>query len=653
MSIRGFNINPQINRLALDGTLQTTNRKLDNLINVTGTDSEVLEEIKTEIQATNTELETMNTTLNTANDKYDQSNEKLDNIIEEAELLKRQEVENITDYDFDLFNDTLVPQAPIPPANPYIKDPFGRNAWYLNNIEAGSTQLYWYATDNPFGFKSNSVLTLGQIVEGGGFYFAMYIDKVDASLSLPIFGVYTTPTGSGDAVPGFYKSRKTYGIATNQKLFSGELIVCYNSITILDKIKNVLPTCRRVLLSQSTSVGPAGNDETIRYMSINNDSLTPPGDVQWSVVGAGWYDGSSSPVIRHFRFSVNRQQQEQSVQDILTHTLLSNTNAILENMNEKIFIVNTSDISGSVSILNQITDYATNTTLEDLKDEVVNTNDKLENIHDDIKDTEDLIRDVKEVLQDIENNTGDTNDKLTQLNIFNKSLLVQQVQNNTIHYMMCSRTGGGDTSGSLIVSTERTGHILPLLTAEKFKLQSSNDLNKAFPAQGLRQVKITGLDGSGNIQSEFMETNGVTEVNTNFDYIHIYDMQAVLGNMTSGSVFIKRSSDNVKYVQISDQGLTYSNGFFMVPKNYKAVISSIIGNDFVSSNLYILKYTASTQTRNAIFRFYNRNNSNLIFENGLGIQLNELESFYLWNTEATNDVTHYNIKVELIPPSQL
>jgi hypothetical protein len=336
-------------------------------------------------------------------------------------------------------------------------------------------------------------------------------------------------------------------------------------------------------------------------------------------------------------------------------------------MNEKLVIVNTSDISGSVSILNNITDYATQTTLEDVAisvefsntklDEIYNENiiqnTKLDDIKDEIINTNDKLNVIHEVLQDIENNTGDTTDKINQLNIFNKSLLVQPVQNNIIHYMMCSRTGGGDTSGSLIVSTERTGHILPLLTAQKFKLQSSNDLNIAFPPQGLRQVKITGLDASGNIQSEFMETNGVTEVNTNFDYIHIYDMQAVLGNMTSGSVFIKRSSDNIKYVQISDQGLTYSNGFFMVPKNYKAVIASIIGNDFVSSNLYILKYTANTQTRNAIFRFYNRNSSNLIFENGLGIQLNELESFYLWNTEATNDVTHYNIKVELIPLSQL
>lgn len=207
--------------------------------------------------------------------------------------------ENDTLYDFDVWGSVLVPPAP-PPANPYIKDPYNRNSWYLQNNVVGATSLYWYSTDSPFGFRANSTLTLGQLTESGGFYFALYIDKVDVNQGLPIFGLYTTPTGSGDHVPGFYRSRKTYGVLGTEKLYAGELIVCYTSITVLDKIGNILPTCRRVQLTETTSVGPVGNSETIRYLTINNDSAAAANACRWSIVRAGWTDGTQ---VRNFRFT--------------------------------------------------------------------------------------------------------------------------------------------------------------------------------------------------------------------------------------------------------------------------------------------------------------------------------------------------------------
>ena len=631
---RDRNINSAVSvinsRLATETTLR-------ELINLQGADNETLENIESEIQTSNTELQTINTTLNTGNDKVDQSNQKLDNIIEEAELLQKQHPENVTNYDFDIFSSQLVPSVPIAPANNYIKDPYNRNSWYLNNVNTpGNTQLYWFASDQPFAYKTGSTFTLGQIIEGGGFYFSLYIDKVDDSLSLPIFGVYTTPTGSGDAVPSFYKSRKTYRIATNQKVYSGELIVCYNSVTVLDKIKNVLPTCRRVLLTQSSSVGPVSNDETIRFMSINHDSLAPSSVVQWSIVGAGIYDGSlSNPILRHFTFTTSTQQiGEQQVNDTGTQTLLTNTNETLGIINDKI---------GSL---------ATEETLDDVKDEIKDTNDKLNVIHDDIIDTEDLIRDVKEILQDIETNTGATTGKISQLNVFNKSLLVQQVQNNKIHYMMSSRSGGGDTSGPLIVQNERTTtHILPLLVAERFIVQSSNDLNNFVGNLGLYNVKIEGVGADGNLDSELLDVNGVNPVQSSKNYFHINKIEARLGNLSSGQVFVKRQ-DGVIYCQLSDGGLVLGNGFFMMPSDYEGYIQSMFGNDLVASNMFIVKYNANSHTRNPIYRFFNRSNVSLIFEAGLGIPLAPREAIYLWNNETTGDTTHYNFKIEMVPLSQ-
>jgi len=58
--------------------------------------------------------------------------------------------------------------------------------------------------------------------------------------ALPIFGVYTTPTGVDDYAPGLFKSRLMYEMQDN-KLYSGELVVLYNNVSILEKNKNIHP----------------------------------------------------------------------------------------------------------------------------------------------------------------------------------------------------------------------------------------------------------------------------------------------------------------------------------------------------------------------------------------------------------------------------
>ena len=71
----------------------------------------------------------------------------------------------------------------------------------------GASNVSWYSSDAPYSFRGNSNLTLLNLTIEGGFYIVMYIDKVNSQNALPIFAIYTTPTGTGDAVPGFYKSR--------------------------------------------------------------------------------------------------------------------------------------------------------------------------------------------------------------------------------------------------------------------------------------------------------------------------------------------------------------------------------------------------------------------------------------------------------------
>jgi hypothetical protein len=544
--------------------------------------------------------------------------------------IQKQEQVNINSFDFDLFKDILVPQLPIPPTNEYIKDPFLRNGWFLKNlVSGGNTQLYFFSSDDNFGYRANSIITLGQ-VENNGIYVAMYIDNVVSNQYL-IVGIYTKPQNDGqDAVPTFYRSRISYSVSPSAKLYAGELVVLYTNPAILPHISAILPNARRVPMSVSQSVGLANPLEEIRFLSINHNSDAPQNSIEWCLTNSGFSNGETT---RHFKFSVNTGTTEQSVSDVQTHTELSNTNLKLETTNQNLINANI--------------------TLDNIRDEIENTNDKLDVIHDDIKDTEDLIRDVKEVLQDIEINTGATTDKISQLNVFNKSLLVQQVQNNKIHYMMSSRSGGGDTGGALIVQDERTtAHILPLLTAQKFIVQSSNDVNNFVGNLGLYRVKIEGVGDDGNLDSELIDVNGVNEVQSSKNYFHINKLEAILGNLSSGQVFVKRQ-DGIKYCQLSDVGLVLGNGFFMMPSNYEGYIQSMFGNDLTQTNMFIIKYNALSHTRNPIYRFFNRSNVSLIFEAGLGLKLEPREAIYLWNaTEVSTDTTHYNFKIEMVPLSQ-
>jgi hypothetical protein len=519
--------------------------------------------------------------------------------------IQKQEQVNINNFDFDLFKDVLVAQLPIPPKNEYIKDPFLRDGWFLKNLVAGgNTQLYFFSSDDNFGYRANSIITLGQ-VENNGLYVAMYIDNVVSNEYL-ILGIYTKPQNDGlDAVPTFYRSRISYSVSPSAKLYAGELVVLYTNPNILSHISAILPNARRVPMSITQSVGLANPNEEIRFLSINHNSEAPQNSIEWCLTNAGFSNGETT---RHFKFSVSRGTTgEQQVSDVQTHTILTNTNETLGIINDKI---------GSLA-------------------------------------TEETLDDVKEILQDIETNTGATTDKISQLNIFNKSLLCQFVQNNQIHYMMSSRSGGGDTGGALIVQDERTtSHILPLLIAQKFIVQSSNDVNNFVGNLGLYRVRIEGVGEDGNLDSELIDVNGVNEVQSSKNYFHINKIEAVLGNLSSGQVFVKRQ-DGVKYCQLSDGGLVLGNGFFMMPSDYQGYIQSMFGNDLTTTNMFIVKYNALSHTRNPIYRFFNRSNVSLIFEAGLGLKLEPREAVYLWNaTDVSTDTTHYNFKIEMIKLSQ-
>jgi hypothetical protein len=575
-------------------TKLASERTLRELVDLQGTDTDALENIESEIQTTNTELQTINTTLNTGNEKTDQSNEKLDNIIEEAELLKRQEVETSTTFDISQWAPILQADS----TNPYIEDPqVNRQGWYYINTVQGGSNLYWYSSDAPYGFKSGSELKYGQITEGGGFYVVMWVDKVDGISGLPIFSLYTTPTGSNDKVPSFYKSRQTHQPKATEKLFAGELVLFYNSITILDKIKNVYPTARRVQMSVSgvdTLTPMIGNDETIRFLSINGDSLSPVENQQWCVASAGWFNGVD--VVRHYKF-INLKTIN-GVSDVVSHNLLENTANAVGFSNIKLDEIYNENI-------------IQNTRLEENKQELVKINNKL-------------------------------NNKITLIN--------EWFDLNRLISINCIST---PTDIGSMVGGWAGGHIafnnIPFETKVNFEVVSNN-ANDTLLGSGCRLVRVYGLDEEYNPIIDNISLNGTTPVPLTKQFNHINLISPISfgsGQAVAGEVIIRTAQAPV--VQYGSMGSNQvSTGWFKCPGNFRAVLNGVNYTSNSSSSIITI-----ILVRNNVSNAYHTIGR---YDCGLSLNinypiwtLNPGESVYIFQTSAHQSKAVMTF--ELIPPS--
>ena len=340
---------------------------------------------------------------------------------QELQLLKKEDV-NYINYEISTIGSTLWADS----VNPYIQDPvLQRQGWYyVNSPNVGGSNLYWYSSDAPYSFKSGSELTLQNLTIDGGFYSVMWIDKVNTTDVLPIFAIYTTSTGVDDYAPGFYKSRLTYEIQ-DAKLYSGEIIVLYSNVSILDKIKNVYPNARRILLTQTTVNGGVLSAEKIRYLTINGDSGASLNTQQWVINSCGWYDGLST--LNHYKFVVNASSGGSMTNYALESSqlnVLSNVNSVRTNTSDT--AVNTLDIgnntsnidtqfnvlnSETLSIKNNTGDIAVNTL--GISNDTININSNLGIIKTNTDNIDSNTLDIATNTDEISFNTGNIDGKLT------------------------------------------------------------------------------------------------------------------------------------------------------------------------------------------------------------------------------------------------
>ena len=161
---------------------------------------------------------------------------------------------------------------------PGIEDPSGqlRNGWYYTNAAAGQ-KINWYYFDGI----NNATVTLGNLSA----YAVMTFDSLS---SMPILGVYTKPTGSGDVIPSFAHSRVSYTVS------SAGLVTGKKYLVYFGENPTVHPELPRVQLAKSTtsSAGSQSATEEVLTVSFGSNSGASVNSVKFMTESLGIWSSS-------------------------------------------------------------------------------------------------------------------------------------------------------------------------------------------------------------------------------------------------------------------------------------------------------------------------------------------------------------------------
>jgi hypothetical protein len=179
-----------------------------------------------------------------------------------------------------------------PDTTPTFKEPPSQflldEGWYFKNTSTNQpSQIYYYSWLNPAlqPPARQKTYTLGE-VSGG--YCVVNMLSVNNTAGLVMLGIYTQPTGSGDAIPGFAKSRKVYTIPTGSNLTQGQKVLLYWGIPPDTRIYGDIV---RIQLNLATSIGPCNNSENLAYLTLNTDSGATAGNTEYIVSQCGFIIG--------------------------------------------------------------------------------------------------------------------------------------------------------------------------------------------------------------------------------------------------------------------------------------------------------------------------------------------------------------------------
>ena len=153
--------------------------------------------------------------------------------------------------------------------NPFSSD---ENGWFISNPNSANNfgNLFWYnnggyGNQQAFNFQSEfpfSDIDIWFMIMKN--YRPLTGDA--GSVIMPTIRIYSKNTGSGDEVPGFYKSYWDYTINAGQSINFGESIMIYTGL--LSRVKLLHTDLRRVGYSLTGGVGTRGNSEIVNHIAF-------------------------------------------------------------------------------------------------------------------------------------------------------------------------------------------------------------------------------------------------------------------------------------------------------------------------------------------------------------------------------------------------
>ena len=209
--------------------------------------------------------------------------------------------------------------------------------WGYANEIAGGAQVYYYTNTGIVPNAAEGNITLGSVTTG---WCVASLNIITTTDNTWIMGVYTKPTGSGDAQP-WYKSRKSYQVSSSFPLSKGVDYLFYwgaNPTT-------VHPELQHVEMALASTQGSADPSEIVQFMSLNIPSVVPQYQFVGRVKRAGYVHSGVSREV-HFLNS-NKVKSELKLGQLKFNTLVPDDGegALFVNVENDI------GVTGSISLV--------------------------------------------------------------------------------------------------------------------------------------------------------------------------------------------------------------------------------------------------------------------------------------------------------------
>lgn len=216
-------------------------------------------------------------------------------------------------------------------ARPPTQDPNYRVGWYFKNLgpvgNASQNKINWYFFDGTV--ENISVAN----------FSAYAVMTMDSLSSKPFFGIYTMPTGSGDAA-SWYKSRRSFVIA-------GTPVVGTKYLVYYGQDPKVYPELPRLTMTDSGNLaGSFASTERIMTIALSSDSAASINGCQFVAESVGVY----SPTIKR---NINLRIRQSTVSDLNDEITARSSadNTLLTGLNNEI----ASRVAADTTLQNSIT----------------------------------------------------------------------------------------------------------------------------------------------------------------------------------------------------------------------------------------------------------------------------------------------------------